>query len=111
MLPSKCCPGKQFRPPKKVAKKNPLQLDGTFELNMELETWIAVDGHHFPNVSRYTCGGVSRPFVAILGKQSRGETWNKIPSNFWTPLSMNTFLKVNHGTSTPVPRGDNGDSL
>ena len=30
-----------------------------FELNMELETWIAVDGHDFPNVSRFTCGGVS----------------------------------------------------
>ena len=40
-------------------KKNRCNWMALFDLNMELETWIAVDGHHFPNVSRYTCGGVS----------------------------------------------------
>ena len=45
MLPINCCPGKQFRPPKKRQKKNGCDWMALFELNMEFETWIAVDGH------------------------------------------------------------------
>ena len=29
-------------------KKKPLHLDGISKLNMERETWIAVDGYDFP---------------------------------------------------------------
>ena len=52
-------PRKTVQTTEKTSEKKSLQLDGTFELKMELETWIAVDGHDFPNVSRFTCGGVS----------------------------------------------------
>ena len=52
-------PRKTVQTTEKVTKKKHCNWMALFELNMELETCIAVDGHDFPNVSRFTCGGVS----------------------------------------------------
>ena len=77
---------------------------------MQLEVWIAVDGHDFSiprgDVSRFTCGGVSIFFALHSNPRHPRVAWSKAAVRRGTKFgSMNTFLKAKHGTSTPCPLG------